>query len=167
VPDTVFVQVATPSRERVEHYVTMRETIEQQVGHINGLYGSTAGSAVRYFNQSMPREELAAMYRAADVMLVTPYRDGMNLVAKEYVAARGDNGGVLVLSEFAGAAAELKQALLVNPHDIAGVKAQLLRALRMDPAEASRRMKGMRRHIAKHDLDHWANSFFDSLSAQA
>jgi trehalose 6-phosphate synthase len=167
VPNTVFVQVATPSRERVEHYVTMRETIEQQVGHINGLYGSTAGSAVRYFNQSMPREELAALYRAADVMLVTPYRDGMNLVAKEYVASRGDLGGVLVLSEFAGAAAELKQALLVNPHDIAGVKAQLLRALRMDRAESAKRMRAMRRHITKHDLDHWANSFFDSLEAHA
>jgi trehalose 6-phosphate synthase len=165
-PATVFVQVATPSRERVEHYVTMRETIEQQVGHINGLYGSIAGSAVRYFNQSMPREELAAMYRAADVMLVTPYRDGMNLVAKEYVAARGDLGGVLVLSEFAGAAAELKQALLVNPHDIDGVKKQLVRALRMDPAEGAKRMRAMRRHVAKHDLDHWATSFFDSLEAQ-
>jgi trehalose 6-phosphate synthase len=146
--------------------VTMRETIEQQVGHINGIYGSIAGPAVQYFNQSMPREELAALYRAADVMLVTPYRDGMNLVAKEYVAARGDLGGVLVLSEFAGAAAELKQALLVNPHDIAGVKAQLLRALRMDPDEGAKRMRAMRRHIAKHDLDHWANSFFDSLKAQ-
>jgi trehalose 6-phosphate synthase len=165
-PGTVLVQVATPSRERVEHYVTMRETIEQQVGHINGVYGSIAGPAVQYFNQSMPREELAALYRAADVMLVTPYRDGMNLVAKEYVAARGDDGGVLVLSEFAGAAAELKQALLVNPHDIAGVKAQLLRALRMDPAEGAKRMRAMRRHITKHDLDHWANSFFDSLKAQ-
>ncbi|WP_036334155.1 MULTISPECIES: trehalose-6-phosphate synthase [Modestobacter] len=166
-PSTVLVQVATPSRERVEHYVTMRETIEQQVGHINGVYGSMAGPAVHYFNQSMPREELAAMYRAADVMLVTPYRDGMNLVAKEYVAARGDNGGVLVLSEFAGAAAELKQALLVNPHDIAGVKAQLLRALRMEPAESAKRMKAMRRYVTKHDLDHWANSFFESLQAQA
>ena len=110
----------------------MRETIEQQVGHINGVFGSMAGPAVHYFNQSMPREELAALYRAADVMLVTPYRDGMNLVAKEYVAARGDLGGALVLSEFAGAAAELKQAFLVNPHDIAGVKSQLVRALRMD-----------------------------------
>jgi trehalose 6-phosphate synthase len=166
-PATVLVQVATPSRERVEHYVTMRETIEQQVGHINGLYGSIAGSAVRYFNQSMPREELAALYRAADVMLVTPYRDGMNLVAKEYVAARGDNRGVLVLSEFAGAAAELKQALLVNPHDIAGVKNQLLRALRMDAAEGAKRMRAMRRHVTKHDLDHWANSFFASLQARA
>src|SRR5919199_608159 len=167
VPHTVLVQVATPSRERVEHYVHMRETIEQQVGHINGVFGSIAGPAVHYFNQSMPPEELAALYRAADVMLVTPYRDGMNLVAKEYVAARGDLGGALVLSEFAGAAAELKQALLVNPHDIAGVKNQLLRALRMDPAEAAKRMRAMRRHVAKHDLDHWANSFFDALRASA
>ena len=166
-PGTVLVQVATPSRERVEHYVHMRETIEQQVGHINGVFGSMAGPAVHYFNQSMDREELAALYRAADVMLVTPYRDGMNLVAKEYVAARGDLGGALVLSEFAGAAAELKQAFLVNPHDIAGVKSQLVRALRMDATEGAKRMRAMRRHLAKNDLDHWANSFFDALRGQA
>jgi trehalose 6-phosphate synthase len=166
-PETVLVQVATPSRERVEHYVHMRETIEQQVGHINGVFGSIAGPAVHYFNQSMPREELAALYRAADVMLVTPYRDGMNLVAKEYVAARGDLGGALVLSEFAGAAAELKQAFLVNPHDISGVKSQLVRALRIDEGEGARRMRAMRRYLFKHDLDHWANSFFDALHEQA
>ncbi|MGY1700901.1 MULTISPECIES: alpha,alpha-trehalose-phosphate synthase (UDP-forming) [unclassified Geodermatophilus] len=166
-PGTVLVQVATPSRERVEHYVHMRETIEQQVGHINGVFGSIGGPAVHYFNQSMPREELAALYRAADVMLVTPYRDGMNLVAKEYVAARSDLGGTLVLSEFAGAAAEFRQAFLVNPHDITGVKNQLLRALRAEPAEAARRMRAMRRHLVKHDLDHWASSFFDALRAQA
>ncbi|SHH38638.1 alpha,alpha-trehalose-phosphate synthase (UDP-forming) [Geodermatophilus nigrescens] len=166
-PGTVMVQVATPSRERVEHYVHMRETIEQQVGHINGVFGSIGGPAVHYFNQSMPREELAALYRAADVMLVTPYRDGMNLVAKEYVAARADLGGTLVLSEFAGAASELKQAFLVNPHDITGVKNQLLRALRVEPAEGARRMRVMRRYLAKHDLDHWATSFFDALRAQA
>jgi trehalose 6-phosphate synthase len=166
-PSTVFVQVATPSRERVEHYVTMRETIEQQVGHINGVFGSTSGPAVHYFNQSMPREELAALYRAADVMLVTPYRDGMNLVAKEYVAARSDNGGTLVLSEFAGAAAELKQAYLVNPHDKDGVKKQLMRALRADPAEAAKAMKAMRRYLARHDLEHWAGSFFAALQAEA
>jgi trehalose 6-phosphate synthase len=166
-PGTVLVQVATPSRERVEHYVHMRETIEQQVGHINGIYGAIGGPAVHYFNQSMPREELAALYRAADVMLVTPYRDGMNLVAKEYVAARGDLGGALVLSEFAGAAAELKQAFLVNPHDIAGVKNQLVRALRVEPAEGARRMRAMRRHLFKNDLEHWATSFFDALRARA
>jgi trehalose 6-phosphate synthase len=166
-PHTVLVQVATPSRERVEHYVHMRETIEQQVGHINGVFGSIAGPAVHYFNQSMPREELAALYRVADVMLVTPYRDGMNLVAKEYVAARGDEAGVLVLSEFAGAAPELKQALLVNPHDITGVKNQLVRALRMDRREAGRRMRAMRRHVFRNDLDRWASSFFDALTDQA
>ena len=167
VPDTVMVQVATPSRERVEHYVHMRETIEQQVGHINGVYGTLGGPAVHYINQSVPREELAALYRAADVMLVTPYRDGMNLVAKEYVAARSDLGGALVLSEFAGAAAELRQAFLVNPHDIAGVKSQLVRALRIEPAEGAKRMRAMRRHLAKNDLEHWASSFFDALQAQA
>jgi trehalose 6-phosphate synthase len=161
------VQVATPSRERVEHYVHMRETIEQQVGHVNGVFGTLGGPAVHYINQSVPREELAALYRAADVMLVTPYRDGMNLVAKEYVAARSDLGGTLVLSEFAGAAAELKQAFLVNPHDIAGVKNQLVRALRIEPAEAARRMRAMRRHLARNDLEHWANSFFDALQAKA
>ena len=166
-PGTVLVQVATPSRERVEHYVHMRETIEQQVGHINGVFGTLGGPAVHYINQSVPREELAALYRAADVMLVTPYRDGMNLVAKEYVAARSDLGGTLVLSEFAGAAAELKQAFLVNPHDIAGVKNQLLRALRIEPAEAAKRMRAMRRHLARNDLEHWANSFFDALQAKA
>jgi trehalose 6-phosphate synthase len=166
-PDTVMVQVATPSRERVEHYVHMRETIEQQVGHINGVFGSLGGPAVHYINQSVPREELAALYRAADVMLVTPYRDGMNLVAKEYVAARSDLGGTLVLSEFAGAAAELKQAFLVNPHDIAGVKNQLVRALRLEPAEGARRMRAMRRHLARNDLEHWASSFFEALQAQA
>ncbi|MCU1613083.1 MAG: Alpha,alpha-trehalose-phosphate synthase (UDP-forming) [Frankiales bacterium] len=166
-PQTVLVQVATPSRERVEHYVHMREQIEQQVGHINGVFGSIAGPAMHYFNQSMPREELAALYRVADVMLVTPYRDGMNLVAKEYVAARGDLGGTLVLSEFAGAAAELKQAFLVNPHDIAGVKNQLVRALRTEPAEGARRMRAMRRHLARNDLEHWASSFFDALLMQA
>ena len=165
-PHTVLVQVATPSRERVEHYVHMRETIEQQVGHLNGVYGAIGGPAVHYFNQSMPREELAALYRAADVMLVTPYRDGMNLVAKEYVAARGDLGGALVLSEFAGAAAELKQAYLVNPHDIAGVKNQLVRALRQEPADGARRMRAMRRHLYRNDLEHWATSFFDALRAQ-
>jgi len=165
-PETVLVQVATPSRERVKHYVTMREEIERMVGHINGEFGSIGGPAVHYLHQSMPREELAAMYRAADVMAVTPYRDGMNLVAKEYVAARGDLGGALVLSEFAGAAAEFKAAYLVNPHDINGVKDALLRALFDEPADRRRRMRTLRRHLFAHDLDHWAQSFFDALEGE-
>jgi len=165
-PQTVLVQVATPSRERIDHYVTMREEIEKTVGHINGDYGGIGGPAVHYLHQFMPRDELAALYRAADVMAVTPYRDGMNLVAKEYVAARGDLGGTLVLSEFAGAAAELRQAFLVNPHDIAGVKAALREALELPPAVAARRMRAMRRTVRRYDLDHWAESFFAALEEQ-
>ena len=132
--DTVMIQLATPSRERVEHYQQMRDDIEQSVGRINGEYARVGHPAVHYLHQSLPREELAAFYVAADVMLVTPLRDGMNLVAKEYVACRHDNGGVLVLSEFAGAAHELKDAMLVNPHDTDGVKNALHAALTMTRA---------------------------------
>ena len=96
-------------------------------------------------------------------MLVTPLRDGMNLVAKEYVACRHDDGGVLVLSEFTGAARELTSALLVNPHDIDGVKAAVVRALEMPPDEARRRMRTLRRHVKRHDVDQWAHEFLDAL----
>ena len=148
--------MATPSRERVEHYVHMRETIEQRVGHINGVFGSIAGPAVHYFNQSMPREELAALYRAADVMLVTPYRDGMNLVAKEYVAARGDLGGALVLSEFAGAAAELGRPSWSTRTTSPGSRARCCGRSGWNRPRAPERMRAMRRHLFKNDLDHWA-----------
>ena len=113
--DTVLVQLATPSRERVESYIEMREDIERQVGHINGEYGEVGHPIVHYLHRPVPRDELIAFFVAADVMLVTPLRDGMNLVAKEYVACRSDLGGALVLSEFTGAAAELRQAYLRQP----------------------------------------------------
>jgi trehalose 6-phosphate synthase len=161
--DTVFLQIATPSRERVEHYVRLRAEIEQTVGRINGDHGSVGQQPVHYLHQSMPRDELTAFYLAADVMLVTPLRDGMNLVAKEYVACRHDDGGVLVLSEFTGAARELTQALLVNPHDTDGVKNAVARALEMPPAQARRRMKALRRQVLTHDVDRWAHSFLDAL----
>jgi trehalose 6-phosphate synthase len=106
---------------------------------------------------------MAALYRAADIMVVTPYRDGMNLVAKEYVACRVDEDGALVLSEFAGAADELRQAWLVNPYDINGMKAALLEAYRAEPKELTRRMKAMRRQIAQHDVKAWADSFMTEL----
>jgi trehalose 6-phosphate synthase len=98
-------------------------------------------------------------------MVVTPLRDGMNLVAKEYVACRYDDNGALVLSEFAGAAAELRQAYRVNPYDINGMKAALLEAITADPRENSRRMKAMRKHVVDHDIDHWATAFLDDLTA--
>jgi trehalose 6-phosphate synthase len=163
VPDTVMVQVATPSRERVEHYQSLRVKVEREVGWINGDYGRVGVPAVHYLHQSYSRSELAALYCAADVMVVTPLRDGMNLVAKEYVAARADLSGALVLSEFAGAAAELRQAFLCNPHDLDGVKDAIVRAVHVDDAEANRRMRAMRRHLRTHDVRAWAGTFLTSL----
>jgi trehalose 6-phosphate synthase len=163
VPETVMVQVATPSRERVEHYQALRVKVEREVGRINGDYGRVGVPAVHYLHQSYSRSELVALYCAADVMMVTPLRDGMNLVAKEYVAARVDLGGALVLSEFAGAAGELRQAFLCNPHDLQSVKDALMRAVQVDQTEVSRRMRAMRRHLRGHDVRHWANSFLSAL----
>jgi trehalose 6-phosphate synthase len=161
--DAVMIQLATPSRERVEHYQKMRADIEQSVGRINGTYAQVGRPVLHYLHQSLPREELAAFFAAADVMLVTPLRDGMNLVAKEYVACRADLGGVLVLSEFAGAAIELKDAVLVNPHDTDGVKDALYRALTMPPEESRKRMRALRRQVLNNDVDRWARSFLDAL----
>jgi trehalose 6-phosphate synthase len=163
VPDAVMVQVATPSRERVEHYQTLRVRVEREVGRINGDFGRVGMPAVHYLHQSYNRTELAALYCAADVMMVTPLRDGMNLVAKEYVAARGDSGGALMLSEFAGAASELRQAFLVNPYDPEAVKETLLAAATVDPTEARRRMRIMQRHLRTYDVDRWARSFLTEL----
>jgi len=164
VPDTVLVQVAAPSRERVGHYRLLREKVERAVGGMNGEYGRLGVPAVHYLTRSFDRYELAALYRAADVMVVTPLRDGMNLVAKEYVAARVDHGGTLVLSEFAGAAGELRQAYLVNPHDLDGLKDTLMRALEADPVDAARRMRAMRRYLRGHDVQAWATSYLAALA---
>lgn len=163
--DTVLVQLATPSRERVESYIAMREDIERQVGHINGEYGEVGHPIVHYLHRPIPRDELIAFFVAADVMLVTPLRDGMNLVAKEYVACRSDLGGALVLSEFTGAAAELRQAYLVNPHDLEGVKDKIEAAVNQNPEEGKRRMRALRRQVLAHDVDRWARSFLDALAA--
>jgi trehalose 6-phosphate synthase len=163
VEDTVMIQLATPSRERVEHYQRMRDDIELAVGRMNGEYANIGHPAVHYLHQSLPRDELAAFFVAADVMLVTPLRDGMNLVAKEYVACRSDLGGVLVLSEFAGAAVEMTSALLVNPHDTDGVKETLYAALTMEPQESKKRMRTLRKQVLSHDVDRWARSFLSAL----
>ncbi len=164
VPESVMVQVATPSRERVEHYQALRVKVEREVGRINGDFGRVGVPAVHYLHQSYSRSELAALYCAADVMMVTPLRDGMNLVAKEYVAARAEHGGALVLSEFAGAAGELRQAFLCNPHDLDGVKEALMRAVSVDPHEARRRMSVMQRHLRRHDVAAWASDFLQTLA---
>ncbi|GLY27535.1 trehalose-phosphatase [Kineosporia sp. NBRC 101731] len=166
-PDAVLVQVATPSRDRVEEYEKMKRDVEVTVGRINGDYGQLGHPAVHYLHQSQDREELAALYLAADVMLITALRDGMNLVAKEYVATRHDEQGALVLSEFAGAAIELPQAFLVNPHDIDGVKAAIVRAAGISPREATRRMRAMRRRVFEFDVARWASTFLKVAASAA
>ncbi|MEV8507623.1 trehalose-6-phosphate synthase [Actinoplanes sp. NPDC051475] len=163
VRDTVMVQVAVPSRERVDSYRVLRDRIEGEVGRINGEYGRVGETAIHYLNQPFDRADLAALYQTADVMVVTPLRDGMNLVAKEYVAARADASGALVLSEFAGAAAEFEDAFLVNPHDVDGLKETLLQAMEADPADLARRMAAMRAHLSSHDIIAWARAYLTAL----
>ncbi|MGC3861396.1 alpha,alpha-trehalose-phosphate synthase (UDP-forming) [Micromonospora chersina] len=163
VHDTVLVQVVVPSRDRVAQYQILRDRVEHQVGRINGEFGRVGEPAIHYLSQPFDRTELVALYRVADVMAVTPLRDGMNLVAKEYVAARVDGTGALLLSEFAGAAAELAQAYLVNPHDLDGLKAALLAALRAAPEDVAARMRAMREHLARNDIHAWAGSYLSAL----
>ncbi|UIN31956.1 alpha,alpha-trehalose-phosphate synthase (UDP-forming) [Microbacterium binotii] len=164
VEDVTLVQVASPSRERVETYQQLRDEIELTVGRINGDYDTMGHTAIRYLHQAFPKEEMVALYLAADVMLVTALRDGMNLVAKEYVASRIDNRGALVLSEFAGAADELGSSLLVNPHDIQGLKDTIVRAIEMTPGEQGRRMRALRRRVREHDVEDWSREFLAALA---
>jgi len=166
VPDAALVQVASPSRQNVEAYQQLRQEVEVLVGRINGEHGQIGASAVYYLHHSYPPEEMAALYLAADIMLVTSLRDGMNLVAKEFVAACIDDRGVLVLSEFTGAADELSGALLVNPHDIDGLKDAIARAAAMDPREMRARMRKLRRRVLSDDVGKWSRTFLRTLEAR-
>jgi trehalose-6-phosphate synthase len=159
----VIVQIAVPSREDDPHYRQEREHLEQLIGEINGEHSSVGHPAIHYLYQSVSLDELVALYLAADVMLVTPLRDGMNLVAKEYVACRVDATGSLVLSEFAGAAQELRGAILVNPHDLDGLKQAIRHALNLDATEAKARMRRMRRVVRRRDVHAWAKAFLAVL----
>jgi len=167
VEDVTLVQIASPSRERVSTYMALRDEIELAVGRLNGDFSTISHTAISYHHHSYPRDEMVAMYLAADVMLVTSLRDGMNLVAKEYVAVRFDVDGVLVLSEFAGAADELKQAILINPHDIDGTKDAIVRAVEMPKRERTRRMRSLRRKVAENDVAAWSASFLRALTGGA
>ena len=164
VRDLVLVQVSVPSREKVDEYIEIRERIETLVGHINGEFGEVGRMPVHYLRRSLPIEELVAYYLAADLMLVTPLRDGMNLVAKEYCAARRDDTGVLILSEFTGAAHELERAVLVNPHDIDGMAVTIERAIAMPRAEQARRMRSLRQRVRRRTVYDWADDFIAALS---
>ncbi len=151
-----LVQVAVPSREDVDEYQEIRRQVEELVGRVNGRFAKSDWNPVHYVYRSLPFEDLIAHYLAADVMLVTPLRDGMNLVAKEYVATRLDNSGVLVLSEFAGASEQLTQAVVVNPYDLDAMAEALIHAVNMGSGEQLHRMQRLRRAVARWDVGRWA-----------
>ncbi len=161
-----LVQVAAPSREEVRSYQDFRRDIEEMIGGINGRYGTLSSVPIHYLYQTTPPEQLVPLYLAADVMLVTPLRDGMNLVAKEFIASRLDDQGVLVLSEFAGAAEELREAVIVNAHDVTSIAEGIRRAMTL-PAEAQRqRMRSLRRRVVTFDVHRWAADFLDALTQE-
>jgi len=161
-----YLQIAPPSRTRVPEYQSLRRELEGLAGHINGRHASPEWTPIRYVNDSFPQSVLAGFYRAAGMALITPLRDGMNLVAKEYLASQSPlDPGVLVLSRFAGAAEELPQALLVNPHDIDEVAAAINTASTMPLAERQDRWHSMMDSLRSNDVGHWARRFLDSLRA--
>jgi trehalose 6-phosphate synthase len=163
--DVVFVQIAVPSREGVADYAAMRDDVEGLVGRINGAHGDLHRIPVHYSYGGVPTSELVAYYQAADVMCVTPLRDGMNLVAKEFVASRSGNNGVLVLSEFAGAVHELTRALRVNPYDVDGVAETLWTALNLDRADVQNRMAHLRRRVRNRNVFDWAQACIEAVRA--
>ncbi|GEP41987.1 bifunctional alpha,alpha-trehalose-phosphate synthase (UDP-forming)/trehalose-phosphatase [Brevifollis gellanilyticus] len=160
-----LIQVASPSRTKVEAYAQLRRSLDELVGRVNGRFSTVNWSPVQYLYQTMSLEDLMPLYRAADVMVVTPTRDGMNLVAKEFVACRNDNDGVLVLSEFTGAAWELGEAVLVNPYDIDGIARALQQAITMPEEERHFRMTRLRQRIQRWTVHDWVKSF-DAAFAQ-
>ncbi|BCS89525.1 alpha,alpha-trehalose-phosphate synthase (UDP-forming) [Pseudodesulfovibrio sediminis] len=166
-PDMVgkvnFIQIAVPSREEVDEYKELRQEIEQLVGRVNGEFSFPGWVPVHYHYRSLPHEELVAYYSAADIGLVTPLRDGMNLVAKEYCACNNSGSGVLVLSEFAGAAAQLqKHAYLVNPYDMEGIAKALHRALHWGRDERKASMLKLREQVRKNNIFWWVDSFLQA-----
>ena len=164
VEDITLVQVASPSRERVTAYMQLRDEIELTVGRINGDFSTMSHTAISYHHHGYPRDEMVALYLAADIMLVTALRDGMNLVAKEYVAARFDGDGILILSEFTGAWDELKKSMRINPHDIDGLKDTILEAIAMPKADRRARMRSLRRRVLENDVAKWSSSFLSTLT---
>lgn len=160
----VLIQVAVPSREAIPQYEELRHETDELIGQINGEYGTASWTPIVYIRRGVTRAELVALYRTADVAWVAPLRDGLNLVAKEFVACKEDAGGVLVLSEFAGAASEMGEALLVNPYDEERTAETLRRALEMPDAEQRERMRALHRRVLRHNVFAWGERFLFSLS---
>ena len=164
---TTFVQIVVPSRETIPGYRRLKHEIEQTVASINGEFAQPGWVPINYIHRAVPRPELLALYRCAQVALITPLKDGMNLVSKEYCASRIGDDGVLILSEFAGAAAEFgDHAILVNPYDQEGVAAALKQALTMPAFDQRRRMIRIREHVRHFDIHLWLKTFMSELTAE-
>lgn len=161
--DVSLVMVVVPSRDKVDRYADLKTKIDEMIGALNGTYSSLDWRPVYYFYHGFPFEELMALYHIANFTLVTPLRDGMNLVAKEYVAVKRDNPGVLILSEMTGAAAELKEAIIINPNDVEEIEGALLEAMLMPEAEQKRRMLKMQKAVSKQSVNKWASDFVTGL----
>jgi trehalose 6-phosphate synthase len=162
-----LMQIAPPTRIEVEAYANIRTELEGLSGSINGEFGDFDWTPVRYVHRAMSRDTLAALFRGSEVGLVTPLRDGMNLVAKEYVAAQNEEDpGVLILSKFAGAAEELQEALIVNPYNIDDMANAMQTALRMPVEERKERHAALLRRIKTHDVAFWRRSFLDVLNSR-
>lgn len=158
-----MIQVVVPSRTKVDSYKQYQQKLDELVGRINGVHATVNSVPIHYLYRSVSQTELVALYRSAQLMLVTPLRDGMNLVAKEFIASRTDEDGILILSEFAGAAAELREAILINPYDIDGVATTIKKALTLPSEERHARMRILRNRVLAYDCYHWANNFMKAL----
>ncbi len=163
VKKSVMIIVAVPSRVEVDAYRDLREKVEQAVSRINGTYATVDWTPISYQFKNLPFDELVALYAASDVALVTPIRDGMNLVAKEFVASKQKDIGVLILSEMTGAIDELPEALRINPNDTSAVANAIKRALRMTKKEQAERLSVMRRRLARYDVERWTTDFLEQL----
>ena len=160
-----FLQIAPPSRTDVQEYIELRHMLEMTAGRINGQYAEFDWAPIRYLNKGFNRRTLTGFFRCSRVGVVTPLRDGMNLVAKEYVASQDEaDPGVLVLSRFAGAAFEMTDALIVNPYDVEGLADALQQALQMPLEERQERWRTMIQHLRRNDITAWRERFLAVLA---
>lgn len=160
-----LAMIVVPSRDSVDRYASLKTKIDETIGTINGKFSTINWTPVYYFYHGFPFEELVALYHMADIGLVTPLRDGMNLVAKEYLAAKREKAGVLILSEMAGAAIELNEALIINPNNIEEIENAIFTALEMPEEEQMRRLKKMQQSVSRKSVNKWANDFVNELKA--
>lgn len=160
-----LAMIVVPSRDSVDRYASLKTKIDETIGTLNGKFSTINWTPVYYFYHGFPFEELVALYHMADIGLVTPLRDGMNLVAKEYLAAKHDKAGVLILSEMAGAAIELNEALIINPNNIEEIENAIFTALEMPEEEQMRRLKKMQQSVSRKSVNKWANDFVNELKA--